>query len=138
MMEKNLPVGPENVYDAVIEDALRSAPLEAPPPLLYAAVMQRVRLAPQPAPPPRFRIAWLDLALSAFFASMLLAAWFALRLIPPVWISYLRNQALWSLQKAIYLDTGLLVWLAVGMALAAIAAGVAIVATDSLKVFRNL
>jgi hypothetical protein len=84
-------------------------------------------------------VTWLDLALSLFFTMMLGAAWFALRAVPSAWFSYLRNQALWSVQKVVFLDAGLLIWISVGLGLALLAGCIAaLLAGSSLKVFRDL
>ena len=53
-------------YD-VIEDALETYPLEAPPAGLHTAVMNRVRAD---VVVPRFRLRWLDYALSLLAAMM--------------------------------------------------------------------
>jgi hypothetical protein len=138
MMEKSLLVNYEETDETVIEEALRTAPLAAPPPLLYAAVMQRVRHAQAPAALPAFRVTWLDLALSLFFTGMLAVVWFALQAVPQAWVIYWRNQALWSLQKVLYLDTGPLTWLIAGLTLAALAAGItAALSANTLKISQN-
>jgi hypothetical protein len=51
-----------------VNDALGSMPLEPPPANLFPAVMRQVRR--QQAAMPRFRLSWLDLALSLFAAGM--------------------------------------------------------------------
>ena len=53
-------------FDAV-DDALRTFPLAAAPPALSPKVMARIRAL---APAPRFRIRWLDFAVSLFIAGM--------------------------------------------------------------------
>lgn len=51
-----------------VEDALRTYPLTPAPPTLSQAVMARVRAL---APAPRFRLQWIDYAISAFAAGMM-------------------------------------------------------------------
>jgi hypothetical protein len=105
----NLPL------EVVITDALHTAPLAQPPPLLYAAIMRQVRAHPrQPLVAP-FRIAWLDLALSLFGASMLVAFWLAWRLTPLPLSTYLRLQVIYNIQRLWYLDSAPLLWIGLGL-----------------------
>ncbi len=97
--------------DVAIEDAFRTAPLSSPPPLLYAAAMSRVRRQPQP----RFRVGWLDLALSLFASLMIATVWLAWLAIPANWQDYLRMLALWNLEKLWYLDANLIAWCALAV-----------------------
>src|SRR3972149_561596 len=52
---------------AAVDDALRAYPLASAPPNLLPAVMARVRVQ---SPVPRFRLAWIDYAVSLFAAIM--------------------------------------------------------------------
>ena len=52
---------------AAVDDALRAYPLASVPPTLAPAVMARVRVL---SPTPRFRLEWIDYALSLFAAGM--------------------------------------------------------------------
>jgi len=113
---------PETALDAAIVQALRSEPLASPPPLLYAAVMRSVRREPRP----RFRLHWLDLALSLFAAGMPLLVWWAWRSLPPLWLNYLRLQVLYQLNKLWYFNFPLLATGAImtGLMLAIIAVAI--------------
>ena len=115
----------DDELDTAIDDALRAQPLAAPPPMLYAAVMRQVRREPRP----RFRLSWLDVALPLFAAGMTyLLAWAGRSL--PSWIAvdprlaYLRLLAEYQLQKLVYIDFPLVLWVSVAglMLLAALAA----------------
>lgn len=112
-MHPRSPEIQEESLDPRIHEALVSAPLAAPPPLLYLAVMRRVQQAERP----KFRITWLDVALPAFFASMLAVTWLALSLIPEIWIRYFQMQAEWGLQKLLFVEPYLLAWSGIGLAL---------------------
>jgi len=111
---------PQDALDAAIHEALRSQPLAAPPPLLYAMVMRNVRRQPLP----KFRIHWLDLALSLFAAGMLLVGWLALRYLPQVWLNYMRLQVLYQINKLWYIDIPLFTWtvIVIGLFLAGLLA----------------
>ena len=62
-----------------VDDALLTYPLAPAPPGLYPAVMARVRrLAP-----PRFRLAWMDYAMSLFGAGMAGLAVVLVQAVPP-------------------------------------------------------
>jgi hypothetical protein len=54
---------------AVVDDALRTYPLAPTPPTLAAAALSRIH-ALRPGPRPRFRLAWIDYAISLFAAGM--------------------------------------------------------------------
>lgn len=87
----------ERLVQAQIEAALRAQPLAQPPATLAPAVLARIR-GLTPAARPRFRLEWLDYALSLFVAAALgMAVWFW-RLLPPpvaeVWATRLRFEAL--------------------------------------------
>ncbi len=58
---------------APVDDALRTEPLSPPPPTLAPAVLARIR-ALRPEPPPRFRLAWIDYAVSLFATGMVALA----------------------------------------------------------------
>ena len=119
--------------DAAVDDALRSAPLEAPPPLLYAAVMRQVRLHPR-RPPAPFRPGWLDLALSLFGAGMLAVGWLAWRLTPPPLAGYLRQMAFYNLQRLWLADQGPLLWIGLGLAACAAALAMAALSCAALGI----
>lgn len=73
----------ERAAFAAVDDALRTYPLQPAPPILLPAVLARVR-AERSAPQPRFRLAWIDYAVSLFVAGMaglLLLLW---QSIPPL------------------------------------------------------
>jgi len=68
---------------AAVDEALRTAPLAVVPPTLAPAVMRRVRGL---TAAPRFRLVWLDYALSLFaagLAGLLLLLWQAV----PAWLT---------------------------------------------------
>ena len=101
---------------AAVDDALRTQ-LPAVPPLTFrAAVMARVR-ALQPAP--RFRLHWLDFALSVFVAGMAGLALWLWPLVPPQlaaqvrlqlldWQYHLRLPSLWPTLLALGAGLGIL------------------------------
>ena len=120
-----------SALDAAIEDALRTAPLEATPPGLYPAVMRRIDASSQPAPLKKpqviqpqpqpfvkgsFRVSWLDLALSLFGAGMLFLTGVMWNWLPAPLASYFRMQLLYSGQVLVYRNTSLLVWCSVALA----------------------
>lgn len=83
---------------AAVDDALRH--MQDTPPGFTAAVLARIQPQPAPAPVlPRFRLTWLDLALSLFAAGMIGLAWLLTATLPPVLTAQLRNQALYWLQS---------------------------------------
>ncbi|HEY4689506.1 MAG TPA: hypothetical protein VIK33_09355 [Anaerolineae bacterium] len=65
---------------AAVDDALRAYPLAPAPPNLLPAVMARVRVQ---SPVPRFRLAWIDYAVSLFAAIMAGLAILLWQSIPP-------------------------------------------------------
>lgn len=76
------PTHEERAAYAAVDDALRTYPLAAPPPYLLDQVMERLEVA-SPAPTPRFRLTWLDYALSLLAASVVGVALVLWRLLPP-------------------------------------------------------
>jgi hypothetical protein len=82
---------------AAVDEALRH--MQAAPPGFSAAVLARIQAQTAPALP-RFRITWLDAALSLFAAAMIGLAWLLTATLPPVLTAQLRNQALYWLQSA--------------------------------------
>lgn len=60
----------EDPLDAAVEDALQSLPVFAPPPDLYGNVMTKITARQAETARPAFRVSWMDLALSIFFAGM--------------------------------------------------------------------
>jgi hypothetical protein len=97
--------------DEVIEDALRTAPLETPPPHLYAGVMRQVHAQ---STLPRFQIPWIDFALALFAGAMICVIAELLLFVPPQWTQsiYLNWLKLAQLNTHFYLG----VWM-VGAAL---------------------
>jgi hypothetical protein len=78
---------------AAVDDALRTYPEQQAPQALFPAVMGRI---PPRQPAPKFRLAWIDYALSLFVAMMVgLALLFrsSYRL-PPYWDARLKLQVL--------------------------------------------
>jgi hypothetical protein len=78
----------------IVEDALRSLPQASVPPRFTVNLMRRVGQASQP----RFRLAWMDLALSLFAACMLGLAGLTLAALPPLFDVYLRQEVYYWLQ----------------------------------------
>jgi hypothetical protein len=79
----NEPSATDRAAYAAVDEALRTAPLGAVPPALVPAVMARVRGL---VAAPRFRLVWLDYALSLFaagLAGLLLLLWQAV----PAWLA---------------------------------------------------
>ena len=58
---------------ALVDDALRTQALSPPPPTLAPAVLARIR-ALRSAPRPRFRLTWIDYAMSLFTTGMVALA----------------------------------------------------------------
>lgn len=67
---------------ALVDDALRTEPLSPPPPTLAPAVLARIR-ALRPTPLPRFRLAWIDYAVSLFATGMVALAFLLWQSITP-------------------------------------------------------
>src|ERR1051325_7056079 len=65
---------------AAVEDALRTYPLASAPAAFTPKVMRRIRAL---TPAPRFRLAWIDYALSLFAAGMAGLLVFLWQSIPP-------------------------------------------------------
>lgn len=84
---------------AVIEDALRTAPLEEAPASLAPRVMASLRIAEGL---PRFRLNWLDYALSLFTAGMALLVVLLGRSLPSEIVLYLRLEMLHWVKSFIY------------------------------------
>ncbi len=93
---------------AAVDDALRSLALAPAPPGLTAAVMAQIQALPDSPSPqpvliaerPRFRLTWLDAALSLFAAGMIALVWLLSATLPPILFAQLRNQGLYALQSA--------------------------------------
>lgn len=61
-------IGTDRVAETIIDEALRTYPLATTPPALLPTVMARIqRLEARP----RFRLAWIDYAISLFVAGMI-------------------------------------------------------------------
>ncbi len=67
---------------ALVDDALRTEPLSPPPPTLAPAVLARIR-ALRPVLLPRFRLAWIDYAVSLFATGMVALAFLLWQSITP-------------------------------------------------------
>lgn len=78
--------GSERFAWAAVDDALRSEPQESAPPDLLHGVMQQVRAA---QPLPRFRLAWIDYALSFLMVWMFAVIAFLSGALPPYLQDYL-------------------------------------------------
>jgi hypothetical protein len=90
------PEKPRQTLDAMVEDALVSMSVVAPPADLARKVMSQVQKTPQL---PAFRLTWLDLTLSAFVAVMLLLIVILGSALPPELALYLRQELLyWSMR----------------------------------------
>lgn len=72
------PGDDERTANATVEAALRSFPLAPAPRGLARAVMARVQAAPRP----RFRLGWLDYALSVFATLMAALLWLGWQRLP--------------------------------------------------------
>ncbi len=112
----------ERMAQAQIEAALRGQPLAQPPAALAPAVLARIHGLTQTARP-RFRLEWLDYALSLFvLAASGVAVWFW-RLLPPTADVYAARLRFETLALIYALDLGRL-WpvlaLGLGLALAAL------------------
>jgi hypothetical protein len=103
-------------YEAV-DDALRSYPLAPAPATLYRSTMARIDAARRV---PKFRLSWIDIALSLFVAVMVGAIVIVLGAFPSGSIEAIRIEMLVAAQQ---IDV-LLVWL-VFLALTIIVAAVA-------------
>ena len=79
--------------DAAIEDALRTYPLDPAPAGIMHAVMRRIEIT---KPLPRFRLHWLDYAISLFFAGMsgLVLVLTRSTLIPPSFVPILETRVI--------------------------------------------
>jgi len=83
--------------DAAIVEAVRTYPLDEAPAALRAGVMSRlkagrIQAGRLGASMPRFRLTWVDFALSLFFAAMLGAVMLVGVMLPPPLAAYLRLQ----------------------------------------------
>lgn len=83
------------VEDPRLAEGLRSLPLAETPPRFTVEVMQKISRASRP----RFRLTWLDFSLTAFFALMGLLVVVVSRSLPPYFDVYLRQEALYWLQR---------------------------------------
>lgn len=108
--------------DHLMEDALRKLPLEEAPPALMQNVMAnlpprpQVQASPQPVELPPFRVKWIDIVLSLFFAGMaglvLIVAWS----IPPE----LKLNLTWELYRLRIHDFQWVVLAGIGMVIMAL------------------
>mgnify|MGYP006438627299 CR=1 FL=1 len=94
----------EQDYD-IIDQALSTYPQDEAPPSIFPAVMLQVREAQQKA---RFRLSWLDYALSLFAAGMagiLLILWNSYAPPAPIFVQFhLKTRQVW---QQLHLTTGL-------------------------------
>ena len=81
----------ERLVAAAVEDALRTYPLAPAPRGFSRGVMQRIHLL---AEKPRFRLAWVDYAISLFLAGMAGMGVLVWNFMPPQWMAYLHVQIL--------------------------------------------
>lgn len=81
--------------DALIEDALSTHPLAPMPRDITANVMSRIPTAPAP----RFRLTWVDGALSLALTLSLLAAWVGFQALPAMARIQLRIQGILLWQR---------------------------------------
>jgi hypothetical protein len=87
---------------AAVDDALRRMPAAPAPVGLSAAVMAHIQRESAPVAAlerPRFRLSWLEIALSLFAAGMISLAWLLTATLPPALTAQLRNQGLYWLQS---------------------------------------
>ncbi len=95
----NKPPSGHPRQDWEVEEALRTYPLAPVPPALTPAVMTRIRAL---SPALRFRLEWLDLALSVFGAAMTVLALSLWQSISPPMAAHLRVQfLLWRQQLSL-------------------------------------
>lgn len=113
---------------AVVDEALRTYPLQPAPLGIMHAVMRRVEVSTQL---PKFRLHWLDFVLSFFLPGMVGLIYAIMRssLLPPTFVPLLQNRlvvfwqqlsiALWPLDPAIFFSIlvtgGLLSLVAIGV-----------------------
>jgi len=81
----------------VVDDALRTYPLAPAPPTLVPQVRARLHML---APAPRFRLYWLDYALSLFAAGMVALVSWVWQAITPLMAQELRIEVLLWTQRA--------------------------------------
>ncbi|MBN1266098.1 MAG: hypothetical protein JXA25_11435 [Anaerolineales bacterium] len=67
---------PEQEAFLIVDEALATFPMEPAPESIYRAVMQQLDAA---EPVPRFRIRWLDITVSVFFAGMAVFVFFLIQ-----------------------------------------------------------
>lgn len=107
---------------AAVDDALRTRPRSPAPPGFSRAVAARIRTL---TPAPRFRLAWIDYAISLFAAGMAGLVFLMWQSIPPLWLARAQVQSSLLLSGA---DPAFLVpAVASGLLLAAMALFVALV-----------
>ena len=127
--------------DALIEETLRSEPLAPAPAGIYPSVMAAIgrdaavrrdsarRQAAIREASPRFRITWLDAALSLFGALMAGVLWSVWELVQSSeampWLDYFGMLARLNVQRALYIDREVL--LASGLALSAALVAIALI-----------
>jgi hypothetical protein len=98
MIENN---GNDRAAYAAVDDALYTYPIEAAPPGILHSVMRRVEVMPAAS---RFRLPWLDFALSLFFTGMAglgFILWQTISL-PPYLVPWLRTRLLYIWQHFRY------------------------------------
>ncbi len=120
MKNKRMP----NTQMAAVDDALRTYPLTPAPASLRPGVVTRLRAL---APAPRFRLQFLDYAISLFGAGMLGLAVILWRFITPQMAAHAQLEWLYLAQVLRFNAAALGPALALGTGLAACAAVVAVV-----------
>ena len=89
-----------------VDDALRTYPLVAAPPIIMLNVMARLRGLP-PELRPRFRLGWLDYVLGLFTTGMAGVGWILWQSIPPQVMAHFQIEWLILLQRLTQLATRL-------------------------------
>lgn len=112
----------EDPLQREVDEALRTYPLNSAPPTLAPRVMARIRAL---TPAPRFRLAWIDYAISLFVTGMGALIFILWQAIPPLEAVRARMQVSFVLM---HIPTGLL-WPAllggvIAMGAALLAAGI--------------
>ena len=76
---------------AIVDDALRTYPMQPAPIGIMHAVMRRVEVS---APLPKFRLHWIDFILSSFLAGMIGLVYLIMRssLLPPTFMPLMQNR----------------------------------------------
>ncbi len=84
--------------ELLLTDALRTAELVDPPASLAAGVLSRLEIDPAPALYPSFHLAWIDIALTFFFAGMIGVVFLVSLALPASLSGYLRLEIIYRWQ----------------------------------------